>query len=87
MFYAFIKLPEGKVGTERNVVFMDDLLEEAKTHAAAVVKELRSDLTKMKSVQFQKQLVFQQFVSICKFVPTKFPFRWDDAFHLRESAI
>ena len=27
-----------------NVVFMDDLLEEAKAHAASVVRELRSDL-------------------------------------------
>ena len=28
-----------------NVVFMDDLLEEAKAHAAEVVKEIRTDYT------------------------------------------
>ena len=45
MFYAFIKLPEGKMSTRQgNVVFMDDLLEEAKAHAANVVRELRPDI-------------------------------------------
>ena len=35
VFYSFIKLPEGKMSTRRgNVVFMDDLLEEAKAQAA-----------------------------------------------------
>ena len=44
MFYSFIKLPEGKMSTRRgNVVFMDDLLEEAKAQAAAVVTELRPE--------------------------------------------
>ena len=39
LFYSFIKLPEGKMSTRKgNVVFMDDLLEEAKAHAAQVVK-------------------------------------------------
>ena len=45
MFYAFIKLPEGKMSTRKgNVVYMDDLLEEAKAQAASVVRELRSEL-------------------------------------------
>ena len=45
MFYSFIKLPEGKMSTRRgNVVFMDDLLEEAQAHAAEVLKERRPDL-------------------------------------------
>ena len=58
MFYAFIKLPEGKMSTRKgNVVFMDDLLEEAKAHAAAVVKELiEVILMMMKSTKFQKRL-------------------------------
>ena len=44
MFYSFIKLPEGKMSTRRgNVVFMDDLLEEAQAQAAAVVAELRPE--------------------------------------------
>ena len=45
MFYSFIKLPEGKMSTRRgNVVFMDDLLEEAHAHAVEVLKERRPDL-------------------------------------------
>ena len=45
MFYSFIKLPEGKMSTRRgNVVFMDDLLEEAQAHAVEVLKERRPDL-------------------------------------------
>ena len=44
LFYSFIKLPEGKMSTRKgNVVFMDDLLEEAKAHAAQVVREIRTD--------------------------------------------
>ena len=42
LFYSFIKLPEGKMSTRKgNVVFMDDLLEEAKAFAAQTVRELR----------------------------------------------
>ena len=45
LFYSFIKLPDGKMSTRRgNVVFMDDLFEEAKAHAAEVVKEIRTDI-------------------------------------------
>ncbi|DAC26133.1 MAG TPA: arginine--tRNA ligase, partial [Candidatus Poseidoniales archaeon] len=44
LFYSFIKLPEGKMSTRKgNVVFMDDLLEEAKAYAANVVREIRVD--------------------------------------------
>ncbi|MGB0617642.1 MAG: arginine--tRNA ligase, partial [Candidatus Poseidoniaceae archaeon] len=44
VFYSFIKLPEGKMSTRRgNVVFMDDLLEEAKAQAASVVRDLRPE--------------------------------------------
>ena len=44
MFYSFIKLPEGKMSTRKgNVVYMDDLLEEARAQAAAVVRELHPD--------------------------------------------
>ena len=44
LFYSFIKLPEGKMSTRRgNVVFMDDLLEEAHAQASAVVRELRPE--------------------------------------------
>ena len=38
LFYSFIKLPEGKMSTRKgNVVFMDDLLEEAQAQAAAEI--------------------------------------------------
>jgi len=82
MFYAFIKLPEGKMSTRRgNVVFMDDLLEEAKAHAASVVKELRSDLGQ-KEIDTISEAVGVSAVrfNIVKVSPDKgFTFRWEDA--------
>ncbi len=45
VFYSFTKLPEGKMSTRRgNVVFMDDLLDEAASRARSIVQEMRSDL-------------------------------------------
>ena len=82
MFYAFIKLPEGKMSTRRgNVVFMDDLLEEAKAHAASVVKELRSDLgqTEIDTISEAVGVSAVRF-NIVKVSPDKgFTFRWEDA--------
>ena len=82
MFYAFIKLPEGKMSTRRgNVVFMDDLLEEAKEHAAEVVKELRSDLSddEINTISEAVGVSAVRF-NIVKVSPDKgFTFRWEDA--------
>jgi len=82
MFYAFIKLPEGKMSTRRgNVVFMDDLLEEAKAHAASVVKELRSDLGQAEIDTISEAVgVSAVRFNIVKVSPDKgFTFRWEDA--------
>ena len=82
MFYAFIKLPEGKMSTRRgNVVFMDDLLEEAQAQAAAVVNELRPGLG-MDEVNKIAEAVGVSAVrfNITKVSPDKgFTFRWEEA--------
>ncbi len=82
MFYAFIKLPEGKMSTRKgNVVFMDDLLEEAKAQAASVVRELRSDLND-DEIDLIAEAVGVSAVrfNIVKVSPEKgFTFRWEEA--------
>jgi len=82
MFYAFIKLPEGKMSTRKgNVVFMDDLLEEAKAHAESVVNELRSDLDQVDIDRISEAVgVSAVRFNIVKVSPDKgFTFRWEDA--------
>ena len=82
MFYAFIKLPEGKMSTRKgNVVYMDDLLEEAKAHAESVVRELRSDLND-DEIDLISEAVGVSAVrfNIVKVSPEKgFTFRWEEA--------
>ena len=82
MFYAFIKLPDGKMSTRRgNVVFMDDLLEEAKAQAASVVKELRGELDS-ELIETISEAVGVSAVrfNITKVSPDKgFTFRWEEA--------
>lgn len=82
MFYSFIKLPEGKMSTRRgNVVFMDDLLEEAQAQAATVVAELRpeydaSTVAKIAEAVGTSAVRF----NIINVSPEKgFTFRWEDA--------
>ncbi len=82
LFYAFIKLPEGKMSTRKgNVVFMDDLLEEAKHHAEEVVKGLRDDLSEEKIAHIAEAVgVSAVRFNITKVSPDKgFTFRWEDA--------
>ena len=82
MFYSFIKLPEGKMSTRRgNVVFMDDLLEEAQAHAIEVLKERRPDLDQA-SMETIAEAVGTSAVrfNIISVSPEKgFTFRWEDA--------
>ncbi|MEE2974690.1 MAG: arginine--tRNA ligase [Candidatus Thermoplasmatota archaeon] len=82
MFYSFIKLPEGKMSTRRgNVVFMDDLLEEAQAHAIEVLKERRPDLDNdsMKAIAEAVGTSAVRF-NIISVSPEKgFTFRWEDA--------
>ena len=82
MFYSFIKLPEGKMSTRRgNVVFMDDLLEEAHAHAVEVLKERRPDLSEeaMNAIAEAVGTSAVRF-NIISVSPEKgFTFRWEDA--------
>lgn len=82
MFYAFIKLPEGKMSTRKgNVVFMDDLLEEAHAQAASVVRNLRTDLSE-EEIDVIAEAVGVSAVryNIIKVSPDKgFTFRWEEA--------
>lgn len=81
-FYSFIKLPEGKMSTRRgNVVFMDDLLEEAASHAAQVLRELRPELdAEQVAVIAEAVGVSAVRFNIIKVQPDKgFTFRWEDA--------
>lgn len=64
-----------------NVVFMDDLLEEAQFHAAEVVRELRDDLSDEKVNHIAEAVgVSAVRFNITKVSPDKgFTFRWDEA--------
>ena len=82
VFYSFIKLPEGKMSTRRgNVVFMDDLLEEAKEQAAVVVRELRPQYDEDKIATIAEAVGTSAVrFNIIKVSPEKgFTFRWEDA--------
>jgi arginyl-tRNA synthetase len=83
VFYAFIKLPDGKMSTRRgNVVFMDDLLVEARAHALLAVKELRADeLSQEKMVEISEAVATSAVrFNIIHVAPEKgFTFRWEDA--------
>ena len=82
MFYSFIKLPEGKMSTRRgNVVFMDDLLEEAHAQAADVLRERRPGMneTEMDGIAEAVGTSAVRF-NIVSVSPEKgFTFRWEDA--------
>lgn len=82
MFYAFIKLPEGKMSTRKgNVVYMDDLLEEAHAHAAEVVRDLRPGLDENEVTKIAEAVgVSAVRFNIAKVNPDKgFTFRWEEA--------
>ena len=82
MFYSFIKLPEGKMSTRRgNVVFMDDLLEEAQAHAIEVLKERRPDLDGDSMMRIAEAVGTSAVrFNIISVSPEKgFTFRWEDA--------
>ena len=82
LFYSFIKLPEGKMSTRKgNVVFMDDLLEEAQAQAATIVRELRPDYSETKVIEIAEAVgVSAVRFNIIKVSPDKgFTFRWEEA--------
>jgi arginyl-tRNA synthetase len=82
LFYSFIKLPEGKMSTRKgNVVFMDDLLEEAQAQAATIVSQLRPDYSETKVMEIAEAVgVSAVRFNIIKVSPDKgFTFRWEEA--------
>ena len=82
VFYSFIKLPEGKMSTRRgNVVFMDDLLEEAKEHASKIVRELRAEYSDQEVAHIAESVGRSAIrFNIIKVSPDKgFTFRWEEA--------
>ena len=82
LFYSFIKLPEGKMSTRKgNVVFMDDLLEEAKEHAANLVREIRTDYNDAEIAEIAEAVGTSAVrFNIIKVSPDKgFTFRWEEA--------
>ena len=82
LFYSFIKLPEGKMSTRKgNVVFMDDLLEEAQAQAATIVRGLRPDYSESKVLEIAEAVgVSAVRFNIIKVSPDKgFTFRWEEA--------
>lgn len=85
VFYSFIKLPEGKMSTRRgNVVFMDDLLEEATAQAADLVRGLRPDYdeAEVKAIAEAVAISAVRF-NIVRVSPEKgFTFTWEDALSL-----
>lgn len=82
VFYSFIKLPEGKMSTRRgNVVFMDDLLEEAKAQAATVVRDLRPEYEEAQIDAISEAVATSAVrFNIIKVSPEKgFTFTWEEA--------
>ncbi|MDP6325360.1 MAG: arginine--tRNA ligase [Candidatus Thalassarchaeaceae archaeon] len=85
VFYAFTKLADGKMSTRRgNVVFMDDLLDEAQARALETVKEIRADLPAEKLLGISEAVgVSATRFNIARISPEKgITFRWSDALSL-----
>ena len=85
VFYAFTKLDDGKMSTRRgNVVFMDDLLDEAQSRALETVKQIRADLPSEKLQQIAEAVgVSATRFNIARISPEKgITFRWADALSL-----
>lgn len=82
IFYAFIKLPEGKMSTRAGrVVFMDDLIEEAIERAREVVLQRRgaTDPTLLERISTAVAASAIRF-NIIKVSPEKgITFRWEEA--------
>lgn len=82
IFYAFIKLPEGKMSTRKgNVVFMDDLILEAEEIALKILSERKGELNKDEVFKIAKAVASSAIrFNILKVSPEKgFTFKWEDA--------
>lgn len=82
VFYAFIKLPDGKMSTRRgNVVFMDDLLDEGAKQAGELLRERRPELETESAALICEAVATSSIrFNILKVSPEKgFSFRWKEA--------
>ena len=82
IFYAFIKLPEGKMSTRKgNVVFMDDLIYEAEELALEILNQRKMDIEKSQAMNIAKSVASSAIrFNILKVSPEKgFTFKWEDA--------
>ena len=82
VFYAFTKMPGGKMSTRRgNVVYMDDLLDEAAERATEVVREIRNDLSDEELTAIGEAVGISAVrFNIIRVSPEKgINFRWEDA--------
>ena len=85
VFYAFTKLADGKMSTRRgNVVYMDDLLDEAQSRALKTVRENKPDLPEEKLLQIAEAVgISATRFNIARISPEKgITFRWSDALSL-----
>ena len=85
VFYAFTKLADGKMSTRRgNVVFMDDLLDEAQARALEVVQGIRADLDEARLAEIAEAVgVSATRFNIARISPEKgITFRWEEALSL-----
>ena len=82
VFYAFIKLPEGKMSTRKgNVVFMDDLIFEAEEIALKLLSERNNKIEEKEKLKIAKAVASSAIrFNILKVSPEKgFTFKWEDA--------
>ena len=82
IFYAFIKLPAGKMSTRKgNVVFMDDLIYEAEELALQILNDRKKEIEKTQAIKIAKAVASSAIrFNILKVSPEKgFTFKWEDA--------
>ncbi len=82
VFYAFIKLPDGKMSTRQGrVVYMDDLIEEAVELASGIVSKNRPDLSPEEKLRIAEDVGTSAVrFNIIRVAPEKgFTFQWSEA--------
>lgn len=89
IFYAFVSLPEGRMSTRKGqVVYLDDLIEEAIDRALIEVKKRRSDLSEEEMMQIARSVgVGAVRFNIVRIQAEKqIMFKWEDALNFEGSS-
>lgn len=82
LFYAFVSLPEGRMSTRKGVVvYLDDLLEEARTRAYEEIRKRRDDLPeeKMREIARAVGTGAVRFNIVRVGADKQLVFKWEDA--------